>query len=448
MKKIYFFMLFLLIPAVGFADNTSWIKGGGSWGDLSNCSADAEGNQVCDDDIDTEDEFFFQVSPLNVRKKINKSKFGVRFEPWMGYSEQSVSLQQARAGGVIEDPNAPAIEEVIAVEAVEEIVAVEAVEEVIAVEGVAGVEAADRIANISVGDIIQPAITAGDVIVPAIVAGVTEIEPAILLGAELQPQITLNQVLIAEVFEVIDNTDPLNPITITLGEPAVLAGVDDVQEQIFAGIFDERNAVLATVDVPAVIAPTDLPLILATEPSLSVPAVEAVIEVIAVPGVDAVAAVIGVPGVVGIAGIAAQDAGTLTLNQITQLDDLKFKNIQIGMNMFLDYTVAKNFEVYGGPFVGFEVSKIAYRQEETSSPTPIDGNPDAPGVSSQTQGSTKFDSGVFWGGEVGAEMKVFDVVAIGGFMQVLKHEGDIYTDLGISDQGTETRVGAGLTYYW
>lgn len=435
MKKLFIVMSLLLIPSLVFADSTSWIKGGGSWGDLSDCSADAEGNQSCDDDLDTEDEFFFQVSPINIRKKINKGKLGVRFEPWMGYSEQKVSLENARFGNVIDDPNNPAVEAQAEVVAVDEIVAQDAIDEVIEVVGVAG---ADAQVSIAIGQEIQAAIAVDDELEPAIVAGVTVIEPAIVFDQVLISEITLNFILVPAIAQ--ENNDPDDPTIITrIAEPAVLAGIDDVRAEVRATIFDVRNTVFASVDVPAVLATIDdvQIQILATVPSVSAPAV---IEVIAVPASDAIAAVIGVPAVVGIGAIAGQDGGTITVGEALGLNDLKFKNIQLGMNMFLDYTVMKNVEVYGGPFVGFEVSKIAYRQEKSGQAGDT--------TNTETQGSTRFDTGVFWGGEFGAEVKVFDVVALGGFMQVLKHEGDIYNDLGISNQGTETRVGAGLTYYW
>ena len=60
MRKVFIVMLFLLIPATGFADNTSWIKGGLTWGDFSGCNVDGTGPADCLD-LDTEDEFFFQL---------------------------------------------------------------------------------------------------------------------------------------------------------------------------------------------------------------------------------------------------------------------------------------------------------------------------------------------------------------------------------------------------
>ena len=94
MKRTIIVMLLLLIPSLAFADNTSWVKGGLAWGDLEGCDVDGSGPANCQD-LDTEDEFFFQVSPFNVRTKINKSKFGVRFEPWMGYSQSKVNISES-----------------------------------------------------------------------------------------------------------------------------------------------------------------------------------------------------------------------------------------------------------------------------------------------------------------------------------------------------------------
>ncbi len=92
MKKFVFFIGFMMFATVAHAENTSWIKGGLSFfnGESfctnNNPSFGDDPQNRCGDDFDGKN-FFIQVSPINIRGKLNDSKFGYRFEPWMGYSQ-------------------------------------------------------------------------------------------------------------------------------------------------------------------------------------------------------------------------------------------------------------------------------------------------------------------------------------------------------------------------
>ncbi len=92
MKKLLFFIVFMLVTTIAQAENTSWIKGGLSFFDGEHFCADSnpalsdEPQERCGNKFD-EKNFFVQVSPINVRGKFNGSKLGYRLEPWMGYSQ-------------------------------------------------------------------------------------------------------------------------------------------------------------------------------------------------------------------------------------------------------------------------------------------------------------------------------------------------------------------------
>ncbi len=93
MKKLLFFIVFMLVTTIAQAENTSWIKGGLSFFDGETfCTAN---NPIFDNDTTGTrcgnnfegKSFFIQVSPINFRGKFDGSKLGYRFEPWMGYSQ-------------------------------------------------------------------------------------------------------------------------------------------------------------------------------------------------------------------------------------------------------------------------------------------------------------------------------------------------------------------------
>lgn len=377
MKKALIIMLVLLLPAVASADGTSWIKGGGTWGDLSGCDF-TDGTKSCNDDVETDDEYFMQVSPINVRKKINKSKFGVRFEPWMGYSQKSAAFSSDRDNGTVDDPENPSI------------------------------NAQPRVQEL--GEILDADIVAGQQ------AGGTIVS-------------------LVEVPEGLDEDGRLRAPYTRVATPGEVAtpGTLIIRDAVAGAGGDARDAVAGSSYVDAI------------------------------------------------------SAGQLSLPDLYSLNDMKFKNYELGINMFVDYTVIKNLEIYGGPIVGYEMSQVSYsqisNQDAFADPTNTEFIPgvlgvdevvDANGVvttpgvdravaqEAQTNpnlqnavvnrervATSKIDGGFFYGGEIGAEYKMFDVVALGGFVQWIQHDENIHGDLDLSiDNGTETRAGASLTYYW
>lgn len=154
--------------------------------------------------------------------------------------------------------------------------------------------------------------------------------------------------------------------------------------------------------------------------------------------------------------LALDSSGPVPAPNINSSVDYDFKNIQLGFNMFLDYEVINNFEVYGGPLIGFEVNEISaeanVNQANLADTDPAVLDPIA-GFNADGIYDSGFDSNFFWGGEFGAEYKIMPAVAIGGFMQWIVHDNNIHADIAdaggaSNDLGTEMRAGAGLTYYW
>ncbi len=92
MKKLLFFIVFMLVTTIAQAENTYWIKGGMSFfSDETFCSNNSPSfhnnpENNCGHNFNGKN-FFIQVSPGNVRGKINGSKLGYRLEPWIGYSQ-------------------------------------------------------------------------------------------------------------------------------------------------------------------------------------------------------------------------------------------------------------------------------------------------------------------------------------------------------------------------
>lgn len=271
MKKALIILLVLLIPSLAFAGNTSWVKGGAAWGDLSACIYETDdnsrigtfGSSACQD-VDTENEFFVQISPVNIRGKINGSKFGYRMEPYFGYSQMKGSINDTELDNV------------------------------------------DRAAK-DADDLLDPPL------------GVTPFYPLINRG-----------------------------------------------------------------------------------------------------------------------------------------NDITIKNIQFGVNLFVDAEVIPKLTVYGGPTLGFEVNEITSREsinqaESAGDPLDILNFPAQESINSDRIYDTGFDSNFFWGAEVGAEYKILSNVALGGFMQWINHDVNIHSDVAegmTANLGTETRAGVGITYYW
>ncbi len=92
MKKLLLFIGFMLVTTVAQAENTFWIKGGLSFYNEETFCADSnpsfgiDPEHNCGNNFNGKN-FFIQVSPGNVRGKLNGSKLGYRVEPWIGYSQ-------------------------------------------------------------------------------------------------------------------------------------------------------------------------------------------------------------------------------------------------------------------------------------------------------------------------------------------------------------------------
>jgi len=87
MKKIIIALIMLALPAVAQAETYSWIKGGASyWGTFDACFP---GTCYENGEIETSNDFFVQISPVAVRKKLSR-RFGLRMEPYAGYAERDL----------------------------------------------------------------------------------------------------------------------------------------------------------------------------------------------------------------------------------------------------------------------------------------------------------------------------------------------------------------------
>lgn len=132
--------------------------------------------------------------------------------------------------------------------------------------------------------------------------------------------------------------------------------------------------------------------------------------------------------------------------------DATVKNIQFGTNLFLDYTIIKDLEIYAGPMIGFEMSKITGETSRIYSGR-------RPHIHSDNI-ITDFDTNFFWGGEAGAEYKLLKDISLGAFVSLINRDNNTYAyqkgngdsdgdeRFGEFDLGTEVRAGVGLTYYW
>jgi len=126
----------------------------------------------------------------------------------------------------------------------------------------------------------------------------------------------------------------------------------------------------------------------------------------------------------------------------------KVKNFQLGLNLFADYSITKDLEIYGGPVIGVEWSAIfdGKKVESYSNHTHVDAI------------YSGMSSNFLWGLEAGLELKAFENVSINAFGSLFKHKDNKYSGLVIdghdadleltSNVGNEVRIGAGLTYYW
>lgn len=85
---------FIILAVLLFATNAnagtySWVKGGVGFGTFDACVSN-----ICfeNGEIETSRDFFIQISPVSVRRELTKD-FGLRIEPYGGYSERDLRYE-------------------------------------------------------------------------------------------------------------------------------------------------------------------------------------------------------------------------------------------------------------------------------------------------------------------------------------------------------------------